>query len=181
MRRALKMENKGLVHLDTGDGKGKTTAAVGLLVRAAGAGKRGLFCQFLKGQDTAELESLKRLGVDVLRTDEVKQFFPFMKEEEKKACVKSHNMCYNKGKDLLLSGKYDMVVLDEVTHAAALRLIPLDDLVETIRNRPSGVEVVLTGRDAPEELCKIADYLSDIRCLRHPYEKGIPARRGIEY
>ncbi len=172
---------EGLVHIYTGDGKGKTTAAIGLLVRASGAGMRTLFCQFLKGRDTAELAPLRELGVEILRTEEVKKFVAFMDEAEKKACVKSHEVCYNKVKSKILSGEYSLVVLDEAMAALRLGLLPEADLVELIRTRPKDVELVLTGRDAPDSLLALADYVSDIRAVKHPYAQGVQARRGIEY
>jgi len=172
---------EGLVHIYTGDGKGKTTAAIGLLVRACGAGMRTLFCQFLKGRDTAELAPLRAMGVEVLRTEEVKKFVAFMDEAEKKACVKSHEVCYNKVKSKILSGEYGLVVLDEAMAAMRLGLLDEEDLADLIRTRPRGVELVLTGRDAPDAILSLADYVSDIRAVKHPYERGVQARRGIEY
>ena len=175
------MENKGLVHIYTGDGKGKTTAAVGLLVRAVGASRKTLFCQFLKGRDTAELSPLAQLGVTIFRTDAVKKFIWNMDEDEKKICVKSHQMCYNKMKAAVMSGQYDMAVLDEVIVAAAYGLVDQADLCRLIKAKPVHTELILTGRNAVEPLLSYADYISDIRMVKHPYEKGIAARRGIEY
>ena len=175
------MENKGLVHIYTGDGKGKTTAAVGLLVRAVGASKKGLFCQFLKGRQTSELSPLLKLGVTILRTDAVKKFIWNMDEDEKKICVKSHQVCYNKMKAAVMSGEYDIAVLDEVIAAAAEGLIDETDLCRLIEAKPVHTELILTGRNAPKPLLSRADYVSDVRMIKHPYESGIAARRGIEY
>lgn len=174
-------ERQGLCHIYTGNGKGKTTASVGLLVRATGAGMKTLFCQFLKGRDTGELEPLRKLGVEVLRAGEIKKFFAKMTDDEKKECVKSHEMCYNKVKQKIQSGDYGLIVLDEVMAAVRLGLVPLSDLAEVIRNRPKDLEIVLTGRDVPEELAVLADYLSEIQEVRHPFAQGISARKGIEY
>jgi cob(I)alamin adenosyltransferase len=175
------MNKQGLVHIYTGDGKGKTSAALGLVMRSYGNDMKVLFCQFLKGQDTSELFTLNKLGISVLRTDEVKKFVPFMDENEKKNCKKSHDVCYNKMKHKMLSGEYDIVVLDEIIPATALGLVSLQDLIALLKQRPAHVEVILTGRDAPQELIEIADYVSEIRLVKHPYEKGIQARKGIEY
>lgn len=172
---------RGLVHIYTGEGKGKTTASIGLLVRATGAGMKTLFCQFLKGRDTSELDPLRQLGVEILRTDEVKKFVAYMNDEEKKECVKSHEVCYNKVKSKIRSGEYGLIVLDEAMAAVRMGLIPLEDLVETVKSRPAGLELVLTGRDAPEELTALADYVSELRAVRHPYGRGVKARRGIEF
>ena len=172
---------QGLVHIYTGDGKGKTTASIGLLVRAVGSGMKTVFCQFMKGRDTGELRPLESLGVTVIRTPEVKKFIPYMNEAEKKECVKSHQLCYNKVKEMILSGEYDLIVLDEAIAASRLGMIPLEDLADTIRKRPPHLELVLTGRDVPKELEELADYISEIHAVRHPYTKGIVARKGIEY
>lgn len=171
---------RGLVHLYTGGGKGKTTAAAGLTLRAAGNGLRCIFVQFLKGQPSGEVNMLKKAGVTILRAGSEK-FFSQMTREEKKECVQEHLLCYNKIKEMILSGEYDLVVLDEVTCAITLSLIPLDDLCWTIDMRPAHVEIVMTGRDAPESLLQRADYLSEIHAVRHPFSRGIPARKGIEY
>lgn len=171
---------RGLVHLYTGGGKGKTTAAAGLTLRAAGNGLRCIFVQFLKGQPSGEVNMLKKAGVTVLRAGSEK-FFPQMTEEEKKECVQAHLLCYNKVKKMILSGECDLAVLDEITYAVALSLIPEEDLCRTIDTRPPHVEIVLTGRDAPESLLQRADYLSEIHAVRHPFSCGIPARKGIEY
>ena len=172
---------RGLVHIYTGNGKGKTTASIGLVCRASGAGMKCLFCQFLKGRDTSELEPLRALGVDILRTEEVKKFIPQMDAFEKKECVQSHEVCYNKMKALALSGIYDLVVLDEVIAAAGYGFVPLADLCGFLRERPAGLEVVLTGRNAPAELLALADYVSEIQPVKHPFEAGIAARKGIEF
>lgn len=174
------MDRHGLVHLYTGDGKGKTTAAAGLTLRAAGNGLRCAFAQFLKGRPSGEIFMLQKAGVTILRAGSEK-FFSQMTREEKKECVQEHLLCYNKIKEMILSGEYDLVVLDEVTSAITLSLIPLDDLCRTIDMRPVHVEIVLTGRDAPEALAQRADYLSEICAVRHPFESGISAREGIEY
>lgn len=171
---------RGLVHLYTGGGKGKTTAAAGLTLRAAGNGLRCIFVQFLKGQPSGEVNMLKKAGVTVLRAGSEK-FFSQMTEEEKKECVQEHLLCYNKIKEMILSGECDLAVLDEITYAVALSLIPEEDLCRTIDTRPPHVEIVLTGRDAPESLLQRADYLSEIHAVRHPFSRGIPARKGIEY
>ena len=172
------MVEKGLVHIYTGNGKGKTTAAVGLACRAAGAGKRVLVAQFLKGRDTGELASLKMLGVRVLRTD-VKKFVLSMSEEEKAECKAGQEACLRAIREM--AADYDLVILDEILGAISMEMVGLEDVVNLIRNKPEPGELVLTGRGAPEELIALADYVSDIQCVRHPYEKGIQARRGIEF
>lgn len=175
------MNRQGLVHIYTGDGKGKTSAALGLIMRSYGNDMKVLFCQFLKGQDTCELKTLRQLGVSIIRTEEVKKFVPYMDESEKKECKNSHNVCYNNMKSKLQSGEYDIIVLDEVISAIELGLVDSQELISLIQQRPSHVEVILTGRNAPQELIDIADYVSEIKPIKHPYGKGIFARKGIEY
>lgn len=173
------MIERGLVHIYTGDGKGKTTAAVGLAVRCAGAGNRVLLVQFLKGQPTAELEPLKKLGIDILRSDSVKKFIPYMTEEEKRACKEAQQSCLRRAVGSM--SEYDMVVLDEIMAAVSTGMIDCGEVVNLITKRPTHTELVLTGRDVAPELEALADYISEIRAVRHPYEKGITARKGIEY
>ena len=172
------MLEKGLVHIYTGDGKGKTTAAIGLSIRAAGTGNRVLFAQFLKGADTGELEPLKAAGIKILRTD-VKKFVPYMTSAEVDDCKKQQHDCLEAISEII--GDYDLVVLDEVIGAVCMRVIEQKRLVRLICEKPPKTELVLTGRDAPESLIALADYVSEIRCVKHPYNKGIKARRGIEY
>ncbi|ADU27482.1 cob(I)yrinic acid a,c-diamide adenosyltransferase [Ethanoligenens harbinense] len=172
------MAETGLVHIYTGDGKGKTTAAMGLACRAAGAGLRVLVVQFLKGRDTGELYSLRRLGIRVLRTD-VKKFIPYMDEAERAVCREGQERCFREACAAL--PQYDLVVLDEAIGAASAGMLDPAALLACVRGRPKGVELVLTGRDAPQALIDCADYVSEIRCVKHPYDRGIQARRGIEF
>ncbi|MEG0570389.1 MAG: cob(I)yrinic acid a,c-diamide adenosyltransferase [Oscillospiraceae bacterium] len=174
--------DKGLIHIYTGDGKGKTSAALGVIMRAYGVGYNILFAQFLKGQDTGELTTLKTLGIDVLRTESVKKFIPDMNESEKKSCANAHKICYNNVKRLVSEKDYDMLILDEVIPAINLGLIDLTDFLNFLQNKPLHTEVILTGRDAPKALMQMADYITDMHCIAHPYnDKGLPARKGIEY
>lgn len=172
---------QGLIHIYTGDGKGKTSAAVGACVRAAGHGWRILFVQFLKGSFTGELIPLEKLGVSVCRTEDVKKFVFQMDEKELARCREDHSRCFQTAADALRSGEYDLVVLDEVIGAVGLGLIDEEALVALLKEKQPKTEVILTGRGASDKLKKTADYLSEIRMEKHPYEQGIPARAGIEY
>lgn len=173
------MDREGLVHIYTGDGKGKTTAAVGLAVRAAGCGLRVVFAQFLKGRPTGELEPLRRLGVTVLRGEKVTKFVPYMTPEEREACRAAQLSTFNEAKGM--AGEADLLVLDEVFGAISTGMLEENDVAGFIKDRPQGLELVLTGRGAPESIASLADYISDLRAVKHPYERGIAARRGIEY
>lgn len=170
---------KGCVHIYTGDGKGKTTASAGLAVRAAGSGMKVLFAQFLKGMPTGETEPLKKLGITVIRTDNVKKFIPYMTGEEREDCRISQKKCFEQAKNL--AGSLDMLVLDEVIGAVNTGMLDLNDLLVLIKNRPENLEIVMTGREPPKVLIELADYVSEIKSVKHPYEKGIKARKGIEY
>lgn len=169
----------GRVHIYTGDGKGKTTAAVGLAVRAAGAGMRVLLVQFLKGRETAELAPLRQLGVEIVRSDDVTKFIPDMTPAEREICRAAQQRCLAAARDGMET--HDMLILDEAFGAAATGMIDAGRLETLVRGKPSRLELVLTGRDAPPELIALADYVSEIRCVRHPYDKGVKARRGIEF
>lgn len=170
---------KGLCHIYTGDGKGKTTAAVGLAVRAAGSGLKVFFVQFLKGRPTGEIRPLELLGIETVRSEGVVKFIPEMTPEEKAACVKAQQGCWEAAREA--AGSCDLLILDEVIAAATMGMITIGELCEFIINRPEGLELVLTGRDAPPELLELADYITEMHAVRHPFENGADARRGIEY
>ena len=174
------MEN-GMLHLYLGDGKGKTTAALGLLFRAYGAGLSCLFVQFLKGTPTAELKTLDRLGIPYLRTEDVKKFVPFMSPEELDVCKKDHCACFSALLERVRCGSYDCIVLDEVLDAVGLGMIDEAKLVSFLLERKGKSEVILTGRDPGEQLLSLADYVTEMKKKKHPYERGITARHGIEY
>lgn len=177
----LEQDVHGLVHLYSGDGKGKSTAAIGLAVRAVGHGKKILFCQFLKGAATGELEPLKRLGVDLLRAQTSEKFLFQMDSHEKEQTAGEHLRCFEKMRSLVFNNGYELVVLDEITSAVNTGLIPSVNLTNFITERPRILEVVLTGRNPPAEICALADYHTDFQCIQHPYLRSIPSRPGIEY
>ena len=159
----------GLIHIYCGDGKGKTTAAVGLAVRCAGRGNKVLLVQFLKSRDSGELYSLAKLpDIEVMRGKESKKFTFQMNEEEKHALAKIKN------------GGYSLLILDEVIGALNAKVFETPKLIEFLRHKPENLEVVLTGRNPAPELVEIADYVSEMRKVKHPMDKGIMAREGIE-
>lgn len=173
------MKGEGLIHIYTGDGKGKTTAAVGLAVRAAGSGLKVLFAQFLKGQATGETQPLKKLGVTVFRSDAVTKFIPYMTKAELDECRTAQHRIFDEAKAGI--AQYDVIILDEVCSAVSTGMIDVKEVVSMMEQRPRGTEIVLTGRDAPNELVALADYVSDIKAVKHPFDRGITARQGIEY
>ncbi|MDT3417021.1 cob(I)alamin adenosyltransferase [Brevibacillus aydinogluensis] len=180
-----KSDNKrGLVLVYTGDGKGKTTAALGLAVRATGRGKRVLVVQFIKSPERTYGEKIvfDRLGIEMVQKG---IGFTWTKTpEEHRAALRE---AWRYAKEQVLGGEYDMVILDELNNALAIDrfpvadVLPLDDVVDTIKNRPSHVHLVITGRDARLEIIAIADLVTEMKAVKHYYDEGIPAVLGVEY
>lgn len=169
-----------MIHLYTGEGKGKTTAAVGLCVRAAGRGFPVCFAQFMKGNDTGEVAALKCLpGVTILRSDREFGFYHTLSAEDKAALTRIHNEILDRLCEL--AGSCRLIVLDEVTYPVNWGLLDREKLKRLLALGKTGeLDLVLTGRDAADFLKAAADYLTEMVCVRHPYEKGLPAREGIE-
>jgi cob(I)alamin adenosyltransferase len=167
----------GLVQVYTGDGKGKTTAALGLALRAAGWGVRTYIAQFLKGQDYGELHSLARLAPLIT----IEQFGKpeFIRQASAEDIVLAQ-LGFARARAALLSGEYQIVILDEICVALHFGLLKLAQLLELIDQRPPSVELVLTGRRAPQELIDRADLVTEMREIKHPFQRGVPARKGIE-
>lgn len=171
----------GLIHIYCGDGKGKTTAAVGLAVRCAGRGNKVLLVQFLKSRDSGELYSLAKLpDIEVMRGKESKKFTFQMNEEEKNALLIEHNKMFEQVLAKIKNGGYSLLILDEVIGALNAKVFEMPKLIEFLRHKPENLEVVLTGRNPAPELVEIADYVSEMRKVKHPMDKGIMAREGIE-
>lgn len=171
----------GLIHIYCGDGKGKTTAAVGLAVRCAGRGNKVLLVQFLKSRDSGELYSLAKLpDIEVMRGKESKKFTFQMNEEEKHALLIEHNKMFEQVLVKIKNGGYSLLILDEVIGALNAKVFEMPKLIEFLRHKPENLEVVLTGRNPAPELVEIADYVSEMRKVKHPMDKGIMAREGIE-
>jgi cob(I)alamin adenosyltransferase len=177
--------HKGLVVINTGNGKGKTTAAMGLAIRAAGNGMKVLIVQFIKGRwRSGEREALKHLpGVDVyvmgrgFTIDRLRD--PRTTDEEHQAAAAE---ALTLARERLVSGEYAMVVLDEILGSIKAGLVPLDDVLELISAKPADAHLVLTGRNAPEALIDAADLVTEMREVKHPYRlQGITAQRGIEF
>lgn len=178
---AAPAERTGLVQVYTGDGKGKTTACVGLAVRAAGAGLRVVFVQFVKGgRRSSELAMLEQLGVRVERPAEASTGLLApggITDEDRRAAGEAWDIAA----DAIASGEYDLVVLDEACVALAHGMVDEDAVLGALDARPEHVEVVLTGRGAPPALVERADLVTEMRAQKHPFDRGIPARLGIEY
>lgn len=171
----------GLIHIYCGDGKGKTTAAVGLAVRCAGRGNKVLLVQFLKSRDSGEIYSLAKLpDIEVMRGKESKKFTFQMNEEEKHALLIEHNKMFEQVLAKIKNGGYSLLILDEVIGALNAKVFEMPKLIEFLRHKPENLEVVLTGRNPAPELVEIADYVSEMRKVKHAMDKGIMAREGIE-
>lgn len=167
-----------MIHIYCGDGKGKTTASIGLAVRMAGYGKKVLFMQFLKGSYTGELEILQKSeNITVMRCDKNYGFFRSMTDSDKENIIR----CHNENLEYVLKNmdSFDMIVLDEIFAAYNYDLADREK-VKKIVEKYKG-ELVMTGREPQEWFVERADYVSEIKKIKHPYDKGITAREGIEF
>lgn len=172
---------KGLIHIYCGDGKGKTTCSVGLTVRMAGHGKKILFVQFLKGQPTGELRILEALpNVTVARGKPLIKFTFAMTPEEKKACLENQNALFLQAVTAAKQGECDLLVLDEIMGAISTGTLDWEPVLEFVTHKPESLELVMTGRNPRPELVELADYVSEIQKVKHPYDQGIGAREGVE-
>lgn len=172
--------SRGLVQVFTGDGKGKTTAALGTVIRALGQGRRVYIVFFMKGDYPygernilAQLDHVEVVGfgsLDFVNPDSVR---PEDKEQAQ--------LALSAGRGAMLSGKYDIVVLDEINVAVAFKLLPLAEVIKMVQEKPPQVELILTGRKAAPELVKLADLVTECLNIKHPYDSGVAARPGIEY
>ena len=195
----------GLVQVITGDGKGKTTSTLGLALRAIGQGFRVYMIQFLKSGDTGELFSVKKylpnmtiiqFGMEAL-TEKQKKMFEYDGQGELKPVGPKTGKYYyfpsddkerepsrralEHAKNIINSGEFDLVILDEINCSLQKKLISAEEVIKMLDEKPKHVEVVLSGRDAPKELLDRADYVNEIKGVKHPFDRGILARRGIEY
>lgn len=172
--------SNGLVQVYTGSGKGKTTAALGLCLRAAGHGLRIYVMQFLKGQTVyGELESARRLAPQLTIEQVGRKSFVIPGRIDPED-VRIATAALERARALLVSGEYDLVVLDELNCAVDLGLVPLATVVELVRSKPRHTELVLTGRGAPPEIIALADLVTEMREVKHYYNAGQAARVGIE-
>ncbi|MBN2853804.1 MAG: cob(I)yrinic acid a,c-diamide adenosyltransferase [Clostridia bacterium] len=173
---------KGLIHIYTGDGKGKTTASIGLIIRALGYDKKILFIQMQKAIPSGEINVLlKNNSIDVLRCSKIKKFLWDMSEQEKREYVRQHEQGFQDALRKIGENNYDLVVFDEIIGAVNENALNKNELLDFLHEKPENLEVVLTGRNASEDLIEIADYVSEIKCIKHPFEKGVQARKGVEY
>lgn len=169
-----------MVHIYIGDGKGKSTAALGLALRAAGAGLKVMYCQFLKQEDSSELASLEHIpNITIMRGEPTDGFLFFMDDEQKETACNCALERLNRAECAIKSGEYDLVILDEFLWVLTSDIISCDYALDLMQAKKC--ELVLTGGHAPDELIEAADYVSEIKKIAHPFDRDIPARRGIEY
>jgi cob(I)alamin adenosyltransferase len=171
---------QGLIHVYTGEGKGKTTAALGLALRAVGHGWHIYVGQFMKGQDYGELAAAALLG-DQLTIEQfgLPTFIHVGRATPQDIRMAKEGLAA--ARQALESSHYDMVILDEINVALYFELLAVQEVIEVIDARPPQVELVLTGRRVPDEILARADYITEMREVRHPYQRGIHAREGIEF
>jgi len=170
--------SRGYVQVYTGDGKGKTTAALGLALRAAGHGMRTYIGQFMKGQSYGELDALR--DHPFITIEQYGDVRCIRREEVTPAHVEQARRGLERARQALLSGQYDLVVLDEVNVTIWFGLLTVDEVLALIEQRPERVELILTGRRAPTELLARADLVTEMREVKHYYQQGVMARDGIE-
>lgn len=181
----LDKQKKGYVHVYTGDGKGKTTAAMGLSLRALGQGKKVNITMFTKGGDNyGEIKAFNKLQPDLRKNLTINQagldrivYTKNETEEDKKIMQQG----WENAKKIINSGETDVVVLDEINIAVDLNIIDEKDVLDTIKNKPENVEIVMTGRNAHKNIIDAADLVSNIQAVKHYYNRGVMAREGIEY
>ncbi|HHT96765.1 MAG TPA: cob(I)yrinic acid a,c-diamide adenosyltransferase [Clostridiales bacterium] len=168
---------KGFIQVYTGNGKGKTTAALGLSVRAVCAGKKVYFAQFVKGMKYSELEAVKYLP-----NFEMEQFGrdTFIYKEAKQDDIDAARIGLEKCRKILQEGRHDIVVLDELNIALFYKLFTVKEAIEMIESRAENVEVIITGRNANQAIIEIADLVTEMKEVKHYYSKGVEARLGIE-
>ncbi|WP_458861665.1 cob(I)yrinic acid a,c-diamide adenosyltransferase [Acidaminobacterium chupaoyuni] len=173
---------RGLLHLYCGDGKGKTTAAMGLILRRLGRGGKVVLVQFLKDTPSGEITALKQFeNITILRGKAGAKFTFQMTEQEKQETAKIHEANLEKAIEIVKDGRCDLLVLDEAAAALQCGLLsekPIKELIAMGEERP---EIVITGRNPPQFLWEAADYITEMKLHKHPFEKGIAAREGIEF
>jgi cob(I)alamin adenosyltransferase len=173
-----KTDKKGYIHIYTGDGKGKTTAAIGLAIRAAGYGMKTYIGQFMKGQHYGELTALRdhpRITIEQYGDIECVH-----REEITQKHIDQAQQGLKQARKAMHSLEYDIIILDEINVAVWFGLISAEEVIEFLNERPKNVEFILTGRRAPEAFLEMADLVSDIKEIKHYYNQGVKARTGIE-
>jgi cob(I)alamin adenosyltransferase len=184
-RGAKGRRRKGLVIINTGNGKGKTTAAMGMGMRAAGNKMRVLALQFIKGAwKTGEVEAIKQLA-PYFQLQRMGRGFTIERLRDQRISDQEHRQAAQEAiawvRERITSGEYQVVILDEILGSIKAGLVTLDQVLELVASKPADLHLVLTGRNAPQELIDVADLVTEMRPVKHPYEQGIMAQRGVEF
>jgi cob(I)alamin adenosyltransferase len=173
---------RGLILINTGPGKGKTTAALGTALRAVGCGMRVLVLQFIKGSwHYGELDAAEMLAPGLVMKQMGRGFVKIGGAEPDPEDVRLVEEAWNEAREAIFSGEWDMVVLDEINYAISYKMLDAAAVAEALKNKPEMVHVILTGRNAHPLLVELADTVTEMREVKHAYQKGIMAQRGIEY
>lgn len=173
---------QGLILVNTGNGKGKTTAALGVGMRAWGQGFKVLVMQFIKGNwKYGELQAAERMGPDFVIRQMGEGFVKGCNEDEKIQHQQAAKEALAVAGAEMVSGTWDMIILDEINYAIKFGLVSLDEVLVLLKGKPSALHLVLTGRDVHPEIIEIADLVTEMKEIKHPYKKGIKAQQGIEF
>ena len=170
---------KGYIHVYTGPGKGKTTAAIGLGIRAAGAGMKVHMVQFMKGRRYSEIDTIEKIKNFTITQHGRDEFVSKEKPEQVDIDLAQEGFKYSK--EIVNNGKYDMIILDEINVAVDYNLISLKDITKLIEEKPEKLELILTGRYAHPEIVRYADLVTEMLEIKHPYQQGVEARKGIDF
>ena len=179
MRERADRRLQGLIIVNTGNGKGKTTAALGVLLRSWGRGMRVCMLQFIKARTAnfGEEQAARKLGVEMIPLGDGFTWTSQDIARDRALAREGWALCREK----IASGDYDIVILDEITYCFTFGWLDLGEVITVLRERPEGQHVILTGRDAPQELIDFADLVTEMREIKHPYKDGVKAQRGIEF
>ena len=177
------MGQKGLVIVYTGGGKGKTSAALGLVLRAVGYNHKVCMVQFVKGSwHYGELDSAKRLAPEFEMITAGKGFVGILDDKiPREDHVKAANDTLMISREKIASGKFDVVILDEINYAVQLELLKLDDVIDLIKSKPAELDLVLTGNHAAKEVIELADLVTEMKEIKHPFKSGLKAKKGIDF
>ena len=177
------MGQKGLVIVYTGGGKGKTSAALGLVLRAVGYNHKVCMVQFVKGSwHYGELDSAKRLAPEFEMITAGKGFVGILDDKSpREEHVKAANDTLMISREKIASGKFDVVILDEINYAIQLELLKLDDVIDLIKSKPAELDLVLTGNHATKEVIELADLVTEMKEIKHPFKSGLKAKKGIDF
>ena len=177
------MSEKGLVIVYTGGGKGKTSAALGLVLRAVGYNHKVCMVQFVKGSwHYGELDSAKRLAPEFEMITAGKGFVGILDDKSpREDHVKAANDTLEISKEKMMSGNFDVVILDEINYALQLKLLNLNDVIDLIKSKPAELDLVLTGNHAEEKVIELADLVTEMKEIKHPFKSGIKAKKGIDF